>query len=383
VWLFRQAGRHLPEYNDYKKMRNKNFLQLLEDPVDVAEVTMQPVRRYNVDAAILFSDILVILQALDIEVTMPGGKGITVPHPITSVADYTARLASKPKIDVQEKLAHVLEAVRLIKVKLKNRIPLIGFSAAPWTLMFYLLGGSSRSNQGVPSSWLATHPRESKAILELLTDVVVDYLSAQVTAGVDLIQVFEAMGEHISEQDFHAWALPCMARIAAELKERHPTVPLMVFPRGAGYALEALYKVGYDVVTLDTAADRSTVRQRLYMAEREAPVGGLMSESSVNVEGSGVAESVRGVSGSVHRRPAVLQGNFDVKLLSRSSGDPIRGVDTVVRETRKMLGQLGPQGLIANLGEGLTGTEDPELVGAFVDAVHSISASMIDKHKHN
>jgi uroporphyrinogen decarboxylase len=323
----------------------------------------------------------VVLQALGIEVSMPGGKGITVPNPITSVADYTERLASKPKIVVQEKLAHVLEAVRLIKAKLENRIPLIGFSAAPWTLLFYLLGGSSRANQHVPSSWLTAHPQESKALLELLTDVVIDYLGAQVAAGVDLIQVFEAMGEHISEQDFHAWALPCMARIAKELKERHPDVPLMVFPRGAGYALEALYQAGYDVVTLDTAADRSIVCQRLRRAGTEAAADRSI-ESSVSVEGLEDTEYARTVVGSVVKRPpAVLQGNFDVKLLSRpapsSVGDPTRSVDIVVRETRRMLEQLGPQALIANLGEGLTGAEDPELVNAFVDAVHSISEGML------
>jgi uroporphyrinogen decarboxylase len=356
VWLFRQAGRHLPEYNAYKIARGKNFLQLLEDPADVAEVTLQPVRRYNVDAAILFSDILVLLQSMGMEIAMPGGSGITVPNPITTTDELYQRISHSP-IDVKQKLPHIFEAVRLIKKQLDGRVPLIGFSAAPWTLMYYILGGTSKSKQRVAASWLRNFPNESRYLLDVLTRLVLDYLYAQVEAGVDLVQVFEAMGEHIGKDDFMQWALPCVAHIAREFKHKYPDVPLMVFPRGACYALEALQSAGYDVVTMDSATDRHTVRSRLQSATERA--GDLAGQCG---------------------RPARIQGNFDVRFLSNVPGGNAGNTPGTVRtEVGRMLQALGPQNLIANLGEGLTGTEDPTLVAAFVDATHELSEQLISR----
>lgn len=346
VWVFRQAGRHLPEYNLYKKEKGKNFIELLDDPVDVAEVTMQPIRRYNLDAAILFSDILVVLQAMDFEVTMPGGVGITVPNPLVDVDDYYKRV---PKhVNVKEKLAHVIKAVTLIKEELKGKVPLIGFSAAPWTLMYYLVGGTSKKNQDNASKWLKNHPIESKEIMDLLATIIIDYLSAQAEAGADMLQVFEAMGEFISKEDFYTWALPSLTRIAKELKQKYPNIPLLVFPRGATYSLEALQSAGYDVVTLDTKTDRSNTRKRLEI------------ESKNN-----------------NSKIATIQGNLDVSILQGNNIN--NSPDNVKQATRIMLEQLGPQKLIANLGEGLSGNEDPLLVAAFIDSVHSISEEMILK----
>ena len=256
---------------------------MLDDPLDVAECTMQPIRRYNLDAAILFSDILVILQALGIEVTMPGGVGIQVPEPLKDPSEVMSRLPTK--IDVKKELKHVIEAVKLIKSELKGKVPLIGFSAAPWTLMYYMVGGSSKKNQKIASTWLETHPLESQKLLDLLTDTVIDYMSAQIEAGADLMQVFEAMGEFVCEEKFYRWCLPCLRKIAMELRKKHPTTPLLVFPRGATYALQEMQEIGFDVVTLDTATSRLGIRQVLRdNAEANAPPHGRMSTVQGNLD---------------------------------------------------------------------------------------------------
>jgi uroporphyrinogen decarboxylase len=347
VWLFRQAGRHLPEYQEYKEKTGCNFLQLLDDPKHVAECTMQPVRRYNIDAAILFSDILVVAEALNIEVTMPGGVGIQVPNPLASPAEVATRVPTD--VDVHDKLSHVLDSVKLIKKELDGKVPLIGFSAAPWTLMYYMVGGSSKKNQEIGEKWLNEHPEESKVLLDILTKTVIEYTSAQIEAGADMMQIFEAMGEFISKESFYKHALPCMKTIADELRRRHPDTPLLVFPRGATYSLTDLQQAGYDIVTMDTQTPRAATREALHKAAKESTPPNMAKQD------------------------AGLQGNFDVKLLKKGAST----AEEVEAAVRSMLEELGAGNLIANLGEGLTGQEDPALVHAFVEAVHAVSDEML------
>jgi len=279
---------------------------------------------------------------------MPGGKGILVPEPLETPAD----LKKLPSVEeaataafVEDRLAHVLAAVRLIVETMSKEgfgdRPLIGFSAAPWTLFFYMVGGSSKKRTDAGETWLQQHEAASVELLSLLSKVVIEYLDAQVRAGAHVLQVFEAMGEHISKENFQKFALPAMTEIAKELKKRHPKVPLMVFPRGACYALPDLQSAGYNVVTADTTTDLADAVADL-KAEAERTGGPV----------------------------ANLQGNFDPKWLRSSEGS---SADDVKREVEAMLSKLSPGGprLIANLGEGLNGKESTELVATFVDAIHA------------
>lgn len=345
IWLFRQAGRHLPEYTAYKEETGRNFVELLKYPESVAECTMQPVRRYDIDAAILFSDILVIAEALGIEVTMPGGVGILIPEPLANPDEVGTRIPSIDAIDenfVENKLGHVFNAVRQIRSKMEvegKSIPLIGFSAAPWTLLYYMVGGSSRKNNDIGMKWLNDHPKESQQLLDILTKIVIEYMSKQVENGAHMLQVFEAMGMMIDEEKFNEFALPCLEKISTELKSRYPDCPLMVFSRGASFANNKLSKLEYDVVTIDGSVDRKTARD------------------------------------AVDNRVA-LQGNYDPRELIEDA-EGTKTPETVRETAREMLEVLGPQKLIANLGEGLGGKESTMLVDAFVTSIHEESAAMI------
>lgn len=316
---------------------------MLKVPEDVAECTLQPCRRYPMDAAILFSDILVIAEALSIEVTMPGGVGILVPNPLAGPEEVATRIPSIDEITpafIEDKMGVILDSVKLIRKKMAEEdisIPLIGFSGAPFTLMFYMIGGSSKKNLDIGMKWLNEYPEESQKLLDVLTNIIIEYMSAQVEAGAHMLQLFEAMGMMLEEKELYEFSVPCLEKIATELKRRYPDVPLLVFSRGACYANEKLSHMGFDVVTMDGSIDRSTAR---------ATVGDRCG----------------------------LQGNYDPAELVEANG---KTAETVQETAKQYIDDFGPQRLIANLGEGLGGKESTDLVKVFIDTIHDYSEQKI------
>lgn len=326
VWMMRQAGRYLPEY---RKLRAEEaFFDLVRDPELAREVTLQPLRRFDLDAAIIFSDILVVPQALGMEVVMEKGFGPRFPRPLSG-SDELARLRA-PQFETD--LAYVFDALRLTREALAGRVPLIGFCGAPWTLMAYMVEGGGSKTFSRAKSWLFRQPDDSHRLLDLLARALVDFLSMQVQAGAQVLQVFDSWAGILGPSDFRKFSLPYLRHIAARVKARHPEVPIIVFARGAHYALADLSVAGFDVLGLDWTIDPRHARE---------------------VVGGGVA----------------LQGNLDPCVLY---ADP----DAIRVHVAEMLEAFGPHPHIANLGHGMHPDHDPERASAFVDAVHDISEKM-------
>jgi uroporphyrinogen decarboxylase len=327
VWMMRQAGRYLPEYQAVRAKHE--FFDVVQTPELAAEVTIQPIDRFSLDAAIIFSDILVIPQALGLEVRMVKGKGPHFPDPIRDPADMS-RLTQDPDIDAE--LGHVFDALTLTRHELQGRVPLIGFSGAPWTLMAYMIEGGGSKAYKRARAWLYEDPDAAHNLLQQITDVVVPYLIGQVNAGAQLLQVFDSWAGLLGPQTFRTFGLPYLKQIAERVKAECPDTPLVVFAKGAHYALEALVETDYDVIGLDWSMDPKAAR--LVVSER-----------------------------------ATLQGNLDPCMLY---GDE----ESIRRNVQDMLAGFGPHRHIANLGHGMHPTHEPEKAGMFVDAVHEISEQM-------
>lgn len=326
VWMMRQAGRYLPEYRAVREKHD--FFEVVETPDLAAEVTIQPVERLPVDAAILFCDIMVVPEAMGLEVKMVSGQGPTFPAPLTS-PDEMGRLV-EPDLDAA--LGHVFEALTVTRRQLNGRVPLIGFAGAPWTLMAYMIEGGSSTSYRAARRWLYRHPEASKALLQRTTDVVVDYLVGQVEAGAQMLQVFDSWAGLHSPDTFRAFCLPYLDQIASRVKDAHPDVPIVVFAKGAHDALDALADTDYDVLSLDWTTAPADAREAV--GDR-----------------------------------AVLQGNLDPCALYAPP-------ETLRREVQHMLAGFGPHRHIANLGHGMLPDHDPEHARVFVEAVHEHSKQM-------
>ena len=329
VWMMRQAGRYLPEYRALRA--EEAFFEVCRTPELAAEVTLQPLERFPLDAAIIFSDILVVPQAMGMEVLLVKGEGPKLPEPLNSPNDLGRLL----RPDVRRELGYVFDAITLTRTRLSGRAPLIGFCGAPWTLMTYMVEGGGSKSFVKSRSWLYRYPSASKELLMQLVDILVDYLVGQADAGAQVLQVYDTWAGLLGPVEFEEFVLPGLSEIARRVKEARPEVPLIVFARGAHHANEALSKTEFDVVGLDWTIDPAVARTQ------------------------------------VDNR-AALQGNLDPAVLY---AEP----ETIRREVRRMLGAFGPVGHIANLGHGMHPDHDPDHARAFVEAVGEISAELASR----
>ncbi|KAJ2764012.1 Uroporphyrinogen decarboxylase in heme biosynthesis [Coemansia nantahalensis] len=338
----RQAGRYLPEF---RAIRVENdFFNVCRTPELATEVTLQPIRRYPelLDAAIIFSDILVIPQAMGMQVEMVPGKGPHLPEPLREPRDL-ARLTDQRKgFSVGRELDYVYKAITNTRHALAGRVPLLGFVGAPWTLMAYMVEGGGSKTFAEAKAWLFRCPQAAHELLRRIAAVAAEFLVGQVHAGAQALQVFESWAGELSPRDFAEFSLPYLRQIAAHVKQRCPDVPLTVFAKGAHYALEQLAtETAFDVISIDWTIDPAAARIRVDRALRSA--------------------------GSARR--VVLQGNLDPTLLFADE-------DTLRRRTAEMCASFGATGHIANLGHGMMPAHDPERLRVFLQTVHSASRAL-------
>ncbi|KAJ1526169.1 hypothetical protein ONE63_009328 [Megalurothrips usitatus] len=328
VWIMRQAGRYLPEFREVRSKHD--FFTICQTPELAAEITLQPIQRFDLDAAIIFSDILVIPQALGMTVEMRPGVGPVLPQPLETPADLKKLITP---VNVTEQLGYVFKAITLTRQKLAGKVPLIGFSGAPWTLMGYMIEGGGSKTLSKAKAWLYQHPQSSRDLLKLITDVVVDYLIEQAAAGAQLLQVFESNAEYLGPDLFREFALPCIQDISRRVKagvkaQNLGDIPMTIFAKGAHYALKELADSGYDVMGIDWTVDP--------VVAREAVAG----------------------------KKITLQGNFDPCGLYAPP-------EEIQKRVKIMVEKFGKTAYIANLGHGIYPDMKPEHAEAFINAVHS------------
>ena len=316
VWMMRQAGRYLP---DYIKLREKyDFFTRIQTPELACEITLQPVDQVGVDAAIIFSDILVIPQAMGVEVVMEEGKGPSLPKVIQCKKDIDTLQTD----GIEEKLKYVTDALSLIKKELNYRVPLIGFAGAPWTILCYMVEGKGSKTWDKAKQFCFTQPELAHNLLQKITDVTIKYLKAQAKAGADVLQVFDSWSGILSPADFKIFAGPYLIQIADAL---HEEVPVILFPKGSWYALKDLSDTSASALGIDWCITPKVARE-------------------------------------LTNNKITLQGNFDpAKLLL-----PIPEIKKAVHE---MIDAFGVQSYIANLGHGITPNIPVDNARAFVDAV--------------
>jgi len=325
IWVMRQAGRYLPEYRATRE-RAGSFMALAQTPELACEVTLQPLARFDLDAAILFSDILTIPDAMGLGLSFAHGEGPQFAYPVRSRADI-ARLAV-PDMDGQ--LRYVMDAVRLIRRELHGRVPLIGFSGSPWTLACYMVEGRGSRDFAMLKAMCWDEPAQAHRLLGLLAQAVAGYLGAQAAAGAQALMIFDTWGGLLGPAPFREFSLRYMAQIVAALQadEHARDLPVLLFSKGAGRHLADMADTGCSALGVDWTID--------------------------------LAEARQAVAGKV-----ALQGNLDPAVM-RAAPEVIR------REARAVMDSHGAHpGHVFNLGHGITPEVDPEHLAVLVDEVHA------------
>ncbi len=317
--MMRQAGRYLPEYRAVRA--KSDFLTMCRTPELAVEVTLQPLDLVGVDAAIIFSDILVVPEAMGMHLTLDEGIGPQFTSPLRAMAD----LDRLQPVDPNESLGYMLDAIRLARREINDRVPLIGFAGAPWTLAAYMVEGKGTKQFALAKRMLFEQPTMAHALLDKLATAVGDFLLAQIAAGAQVVQLFESWAGSLGPEEFRAYSLPYLARIAARVR---PTgVPLIVFAPGAGWALRDIAEA--------TQAE------------------------AVGVDWHSSPRSARALCAGLN---VAMQGNLDPCALYASPAE-------IRRRTHEMIAGFGPIGHVANLGHGILPDVAPAHARAFVDAV--------------
>lgn len=320
VWMMRQAGRYLP---DYRKLREKySFFERCHNPELATEITLQPVDQIGVDAAIIFSDILVVPAAMGLEVQLVENIGPLLPSPIKSEKD----LARIHIPDVNDQLHFVFDAIRMTKEALSGRVPLIGFAGAPWTLLCYMVQGKGSKTFDEARAFCFQQPETAHRLLQMVTDTTIAYLKGQIAAGANCIQLFDSWGGLLTPDDFETFSLKYSRQIIQALNDDCPTI---LFAKGAWFALDKLAETGADALGIDWNIRPQTARR---------------------LAGNKVT----------------LQGNFDpAKLLAP--------IPAIRNEVKRMLQQFGKEKYIANLGHGILPNVPVDHAKAFIEAVQEYS----------
>ena len=324
VWIMRQAGRYLPEYRETRKQAG-SFLDLCKNRELACEVTMQPLRRFDLDAAILFSDILTIPDAMGLGLYFSEGEGPKFERPLRSESDIEKIFVPDPS----ETLRYVTDAVSLIRHELNGKVPLIGFSGSPWTLSTYMVEGGSSKDFRYVKGMLYENPKALHRLLDTLAQSVVAYLNAQIEAGAQAVMIFDTWGGALSPEAYREFSLDYMQQIVSQLKRSHDgqTIPVTLFTKGGAQWIEAIAATGCDAIGLDWTININEARQR-------------------------VGDKVG------------LQGNMDPCTLYASA-------DVIRQAVKKIITDFGPNpGHVFNLGHGIHPAINPDHLGVVIDTVH-------------